>query len=148
MVSGDLNNDGFNGNDLMYIPKNDNDIELGTVSKTGVYTSASSTTYDKFESFINNNAYLSSHRGQIAQRNASTYPWRNELDLRITQDIPAFSTQHQFQISLDILNVLNLISQKWGYDVSGGFNAINIVSYQGIDKATNKPVYGFSATLK
>lgn len=144
IVSGDLNNDGFNGNDLMYIPKNDKDIELGVVSKTGVYTSASSNTYAQFDSFINNNAYLSSHRGQIAQRNASTYPWRNELDLIITQDIPAFSTRHQFQISVNILNVLNLIDQKWGYDVSGGLNGISIVSYQGIDKATSKPVYGFS----
>ncbi|MDR3627468.1 MAG: carboxypeptidase regulatory-like domain-containing protein [Ignavibacteriaceae bacterium] len=147
MVSGDLNKDGFNGNDLMYIPKDNSDIELGTVTSAGVYTSASSTLYSQFNSFINNNSYLSSHRGQIAQRNASTYPWRNELDLRITQDIPAFSDKHQFQISLDILNVLNLISRKWGYDVSGGYNTINIVTYQGIDKSTGKPVYGFSAPL-
>jgi hypothetical protein len=140
----DLNNDGFNGNDLMYIPKDRNDIELGSVTK-GVYTSASALTYDKFESFINNNDYLSSHRGQIAERNASTYPWRNELDLRITQDIPAFSNQHKFQVSLDILNVLNFINQKWGYDVSGGLNTANIVIYQGIDAATKKPVYSFSA---
>jgi len=145
MISGDVNKDGFNGNDLMYIPTvNDPNFELGTVSSAGAYSAASDANKAAFNSFINNNDYLSSHRGQIAGRNASTFPWRNELDLRITQDIPAFSNQHQFQISLDILNVLNLINQKWGYDVSGGFNTINIVSYSGIDKATGKPVYSFT----
>ncbi len=144
-VTGDLNGDGFDGNDLFYIPRNDADIELGTVNKSGVYSAASAATYASFDSFINNNSYLSSHRGTIAARNGSTYPWRNELDLRIVQTIPAFSNGHLFQISLDVLNVLNLIDSNWGYDVSGGYNTYNVVSYQGMDKATNKPVFGFRA---
>jgi hypothetical protein len=144
MIYGDINGDGFDGNDLLYIPKNDADIELGTV-KNGVYTAASSANYAQLESFIENNKYLSSHRGQIAGRNASTYPWRNELDLRITQDIPAFSNKHQFQISLDILNVLNLINRNWGYDVSGGYNTVTVLTYKGMDSTTKKPVYSFTA---
>jgi len=145
MVKNDLNNDGFYGNDLFYIPKNDADIELGSVSKTGVYSAAPSTTYAAFDSFINNNDYLSSHRGIIAARNGSTYPWRNELDMRIVQTIPAFSPNHTFQISLDILNLPNLLKSTWGWDVSGGYNTYNVVAYQGMDKATNKPVYSFLA---
>ncbi|MHB8337144.1 MAG: TonB-dependent receptor [Ignavibacteriaceae bacterium] len=147
-VSGDVNNDGFWGNDLFYIPKNDADIEIGTV-KNGVYSAASASTYASFDNFINNNAYLSSHRGAIAERNGSTYPWRNELDMKIVQTIPAFSKDHDFQISLDILNVLNLINSNWGWDVSGGYNTYNVVSFQGMDTKTvpgkSIPVYGFRA---
>ncbi len=148
-VNGDVNHDGFYGNDLFYIPKNDADIELGTVNSSGVWTKASQSTYDALESFINNNPYLSSHRGQISERNATTYPWRNEVDMRITQDIPAFGEKHHFQISLDILNLLNLINSDWGWDVSGGFNNNSIVSYSGMDTHTvpgkSIPVYNFKA---
>ena len=148
MVNGDMNNDGFYGNDLFYIPQNDGDIELGTV-KNGAYTAANAATYASFDSFINNNAYLSSHRGTIAQRNASTYPWRNELDMRISQTLPAFSAKHFFQISLDILNLPNLLKSTWGWDVSGGYNTYNVVSFSGYDTKTKPgtsiPVYGFRA---
>ncbi len=147
-VYGDLNHDGFDGNDLFYIPKNDADIELGTVSKTGVYTKAPQSTYDALEAMINSNDYLSSHRGQIAERNGANYPWRNELDLRVAQDIPAFGATRHFQINLDILNVLNLINSKWGWDVSGGYNNNTIVSYQGMDSATGHPVFGYSPSYK
>ncbi len=147
-VYGDLNHDGFDQNDLFYIPKNDADIELGTVDKSGIYTRAPQSTYNALENVINNNSYLSSHRGQIAQRNGANYPWRNELDLRITQDLPSFDPSHHFQIALDILNVLNLINKKWGWDVSGGYNNNTIVSYQGIDKATGNPVFGFNPNYK
>ena len=143
-VTGDLNGDGFDGNDLFYIPTDNSQIELGTV-KNGVYSAANASTYASFNNFINNNAYLSSHRGSIAARNASTYPWRNELDLRIVQTIPAFSNGHLFQVSLDVLNVLNLINSDWGWDVSGGYNTYNVVSYQGMDKLHNQPVFGFRA---
>ncbi len=146
-VYGDVNNDGFNQNDLFYIPKNDADIELGTV-KNGVYTRAPQSTYNALEATINGNDYLSSHRGQIAARNGANYPWRNELDLRIAQDIPAFMPSHHFQITIDILNVLNLINSKWGWDVSGGYNNNTIVSYEGIDKATGNAVYGFNPNYK
>ncbi len=146
-VYGDLNHDGFDGNDLFYIPKNDGDIELGTV-KNGVYTKAPQSTYNALDAMINGNSYLSSHRGQISQRNATTYPWRNELDLRIAQDIPSIYQGHIISISLDILNVLNLINSNWGWDVSGGYNNNSIVSYQGMDNATGQPVYSYNPAYK
>ena len=44
-----MNNDGFNGNDLIYIPENQGDILLGTVTTaSGVttYTPAAQSMYD------------------------------------------------------------------------------------------------------
>ena len=73
---GDLNNDGFDQNDLFYIPRNNSEILLGSISN-GQYVPASQSDYDALESFINNNDYLSSNRGKIAERNGARNPWQN-----------------------------------------------------------------------
>ncbi|MGH7673888.1 MAG: hypothetical protein ACREMV_01340, partial [Gemmatimonadales bacterium] len=43
-------------------------------------------------------------------------PWYYNLDMRLLQDFAfrAGSTQHTFQLSVDILNFLNLIDSDWG----------------------------------
>ena len=88
---GDINNDGFDQNDLFYIPKNNSDILLGTLSDpanhNGSYIQDPSM-YGALNSFINNNEYLKTHRGQIAGRNVDRLPWNTYVDLHITQDIP------------------------------------------------------------
>jgi len=140
-VYGDVNGDGYNQNDLFYIPKNDADIELGTVS-SGVYTPASSQMYQELDSFIANNSYLSSHRGQMFQRNATTAPWNNSLDLRLVQTIPAMD--HRFEVSLDILNILNLINNSWGYYYTLVNPTYTIVTLKGVDANTGRNVYSFT----
>ncbi len=137
----DINNDGFDQNDLFYIPKDDNDIELGSVSN-GVFTRNQSM-YDALNGFINNNDYLSSHRGQIAERNASRNPWVNYVDLHISQDIPVIPG-HRFTINYDVLNLLNLFNSDWGWD-SSVFSTYIMARKAGTDAATGRNVYTFSA---
>ncbi len=137
----DINNDGFDQNDLFYIPKDNSDILLGTVSG-GVYT-ADATMFSELNSFINNNDYLSSHRGQIAERNAATNPWVNYVDLHISQEIPII-TGHRFIINWDVLNLMNLINSDWGWN-SSVFSTYRIVSKVGTDPTTGRNVYRFSA---
>jgi hypothetical protein len=137
----DINNDGFDQNDLFYIPKDNSDILLGTVSG-GVYT-PDATMYSELNSFINNNDYLSSHRGQIAERNAATNPWVNYVDLHISQEIPIISG-HRFIINWDVLNLMNLINSDWGWN-SSVFSTYRIVSKAGTDPSTGRNVYRFSA---
>ncbi len=139
-VYGDVNGDGFNQNDLFYIPKNDADIELGSVSG-GLYT-PNAQMYKELDSFIANNNYLSSHRGQMFVRNAATAPWNNTLDLRIVQTIPAMD--HRFEISLDILNILNLLNNSWGYYYTLVNPTYTIVTLKGVDASNGKNVYSFS----
>ena len=71
--------------------------------------------WDALNAFIEQDPYLSQHRGEIAERHGAVNPWYNNVDLRIMQDI-AFgeATRHNFQVSFDILNVGNLISSDWG----------------------------------
>jgi hypothetical protein len=103
IYSGDVNGDGYS-NDLIYIPRDQGDITL-----------ADPTQWEALNAFIEQDPYLSQHRGEIAERNGAVNPWYNNVDLRIMQDI-AFGgvTRHNFQVSFDILNVGNLISSDWG----------------------------------
>lgn len=142
-VSGDLNNDGFNGNDLFYIPADPSDILLGTVS-SGVYTPAAQSMYDDLFAFIDNNEYLSENKGKMSERNAARNPWNDVLDMRISQVVPDFLGLGEFQFSLDILNVLNLINTEWGWFETTQFEAYNIVTLRGIESSSGRAVYSFS----
>ncbi len=148
-VTGDVNNDGFSANDLFYIPQNSDEILLGTINKTTkefVPSTKEGTTWADLNSFIENNEYLKDNRGKIAERNGANEPWRNYFDMRITQDVPDFLGIGHFQVSLDILNVLNLMNKEWGRIEYYPYTYY-IVTYQGRvthNGVANKPVYSFS----
>ncbi len=141
-INGDLNNDGLNGNDLFYIPKDKNDIVLGTVTG-GVVTPSAQSMYDDLFGFIDNNEYLSSHKGQMSERNAARNPWNDDLDLRVSQavGIPGIGN---FQVSLDIMNVFNLLKSTWGWYQTTPQDTYTILTYRGIETATGKAAYTFS----
>lgn len=141
-VNGDLNNDGFNGNDLFYIPADASDILLGTVS-SGVYTPADQSMYDDLFSFIDNNDYLSENKGKMSERNAARNPWNDALDMRLSQVVPDFLGLGEFQFSLDILNVLNLVNNEWGWFETTTNDTYNIVTLRGIESSTGRAVYSF-----
>ena len=147
-ASSNLNNDGFSGNDLFYIPRNSSEILIGTISSNQfVPATKTGTTYADLNSFIQNNDYLSQNRGRIAERNGSAAPWRDYFDLHIAQNIPDLWGFGAFQVSLDIQNLLNLLNPSWGqvYDVST--DTYSIVTYQGritYNGNANTPVYSFS----
>ena len=69
-----------------------------------------------FEQYINNDPYLSSHRGEYAQRGAVFYPWVNRIDLAIVQDVfhSIGGNKHTGQIRLDVTNFGNLLNHNWG----------------------------------
>ncbi|QKG53310.1 hypothetical protein [Hymenobacter sp. BRD67] len=119
--SGDMNGDGVNGNDLMYIPRNASEIVLvdrttnfsGSTDKF-VYTAAQQAI--DLENYINSDPYLRAHRGQYAERNGAVQPWQHEIDFRLLQDVftNIGENRNALQFSLDIFNVGNLINRNWG----------------------------------
>jgi hypothetical protein len=111
IYSGDVNGDGQAGNDLIYIPKDQNDIlldPLGTISAADQW--------NRLNAFIEQDSYLKDHRGEIAERFGAVNPWYSNIDLRILQDIAVGrgNTRHTFQLTLDLLNVANLVNSDWG----------------------------------
>src|SRR5690606_25862885 len=71
-----------------------------------------------FDAFVANDPNLGKYRGDYVERNAGLMPWINRWDFRFLQDI--FVTQksngrrHTLQLSLDIMNVGNLLNRSWG----------------------------------
>ena len=113
---GDVNGDGQTGNDLIYIPRDQTEIVLEDFQDAGGNTVTAADQWTRLDAFIEQDKYLSSHRGQIAERNAAVNPWYNTVDLRILQDfaIGGGGRKHTFQLSLDMLNVGNFIDSDWG----------------------------------
>ncbi|MEO8231323.1 MAG: TonB-dependent receptor, partial [Ignavibacteriota bacterium] len=140
-VNGDLNNDGLNGNDLFYVPVGADDILVGALTG-GAYVENASQKAELI-AFIDNDEYLSSHKGQISERNAARNPYNDDLDLRISQ---AFGIPNlgRFELSLDIINVFNLVNSEWGWFQTTPQDTYTIVTLNGTDPASGKPIYRFS----
>ncbi|MCB1560099.1 MAG: TonB-dependent receptor [Xanthomonadales bacterium] len=111
--NGDPNGDGI-FQDPVYIPLVDDPI----VS----YGSATPEQIAAFHEFINNNSYLASRRGQVAERNGDHYPWVNQLDLGIQQELPGFMKEHKAVLRVDVYNFLNLLSNDWGLTYGDTFS--------------------------
>ncbi len=142
IYNGDVNGDGQVSNDLVYIPKDRNDVILmlgsGATATVLPYTDA---TYDKLDQFIQNDAYLSAHRGQIAERQGARTPWNHFLDLSLVQEIPTFQS-HKIEIVVSVLNFLNLLNRDWGYVKSISFQTFQLLTFHSLDASTTSPTYG------
>ncbi len=141
VVYGDVNNDGFDSNDLFYIPRDNSDIQLGKIV-SGAFVKGSDADYAALQKFINNNEYLSENRGKLSKRNGARNPWRDVFDVRIAQEIPDYFGFGKFQVTLDILNVLNLIDPEAGWDKSV-YSTYQIVKLAGRDN-TGRAVYSLN----
>lgn len=116
IYSGDVNGDGQAGNDLIYIPRDQSEINFDSFVDANGNNVTAQQQWEAFNRFIDQDDYLSSHRGQIADRFGALNPWFSNIDLRILQDVSTnFGGQrHTFQVSFDILNVANLLNSDWG----------------------------------
>ncbi|HXY18662.1 MAG TPA: hypothetical protein VEH83_01555, partial [Gemmatimonadales bacterium] len=116
VYAGDMNGDGVRGNDLIWIPADTSQMNFvkDSLSPTAVYSRQQQQA--AFTAFINQDSYLSSHRGQYAQKNAVFYPMLWRLDLSVAQDVgrAIMGQQNRIQIRLDILNFTNMLNKSWG----------------------------------
>ncbi len=134
----DANGDGFDGNDLIYIPKDVNDV-IFVPGKVDTRTPAEIAA--QFNAYIEHDAYLKEHRGQIAERNGAREPFRHQLDLRISHVFPESVISilgRGIEVSLDIVNLPNLLNSKWGWVKSVSSQTSTIVGYSGVDAETGK----------
>ncbi|TDQ25692.1 TonB-dependent receptor [Tenacibaculum caenipelagi] len=131
---GDINNDGSAVNDLLYVPTSSevNQMQFSDPSQAAA-----------FESYIQQDDYLRGRRGQYVERYGAIAPWRGKWDLKILQDFNfnvSDEKQNTIQLSLDILNVGNLINSDWGVVQQPNNLQPLGVSLDG----TNTPTYSFT----
>ena len=131
LVNGDLNSDGRFGNDLLYVPRDASEIKFVDFlnsDNTVRFTAAQQAT--AFQTFIDNDKYLSKRRGQYVERNQNNTPWEHVLDMRLAQDfiLNMGKNQHAFQLTFDVFNLTNLINRDWGRQYSVGNQASSILT--------------------
>ncbi len=117
--SGDLNGDGGTSNDLLYIPRN---VEEMNFEQYTLPANQGGTTFTvaqqeaAWEAFIQQDDYLRSNRGSYVERGAVFLPIVYNTDLSVTQDLftRVGGQKNTLQVRLDILNVANLLNNDWG----------------------------------
>jgi hypothetical protein len=115
VFGGDMNGDGVSNNDLIYIPRDQSEMNFSAFSAGGrTFTAAAQAA--AFDAYIAQDKYLSEHRGEYARRNGAVMPMFNSIDLSISQDVfRNFGGQRNaLQIRLDIVNFGNLLNSDWG----------------------------------
>lgn len=98
---------GIGNNQLIYIPTTDELEQMPFVSADNKAD---------FEDFIVNDPYLSKHRGEYSKRNGGKAPWLNRINFKISQEFYFNVDKHKqtLDVGLDINNLGNLFSSKWG----------------------------------
>ncbi len=119
---------------LFYVPRNFEEAQLiDIVNDDGVVTRTAQEQWEDLNRFIEQDPYLSSRRGEVTERNGAKLPWLHRFDFRVAQDVSF--RQHRLQLTFDILNVGNLISNTWG--VSKSPVQSNPLTYRGADDNGN-----------
>jgi Carboxypeptidase regulatory-like domain len=134
--AGDINNDGSGLNDLVYIPTS---AQVEAMRFTGT-AAQQATQRTALARYIANDAYLSANQGKYAEKYASLAPWYSNWDMRVLQDFN-FKNGHKIQLSMDILNVGNLISSSWGVRQWAG--ETGLVQPLAVSVANGTPTYTF-----
>ncbi len=136
-VSGDVNADGINGNDLVFVPADQSQITLQDPNQFAALTE-----------FIDGQACLRNAKGRFVQRGACRNPWQSFLNLRLGWTSPEFVKGQKAEVQLDVFNVLNLVNSRWGlFEQEAQFenHPSSFLRAVGYDAANNRPIYSFIA---
>jgi hypothetical protein len=124
MMGGDPNRDGFFTNDLLYIPTGPDQVILDGF------------TWDQFRSYLSHQGVGGT--GRITNRNEAQGPWVRRLDFHYGLEVPIKMVRAQ--ITLDLINVLNLIDEDEGVVEFVDFGTTTPIRTS-VDATTGKTVY-------
>lgn len=115
VFGGDLNNDGGTANDLIYIPRDINDMNFQQYTASGrTFTAAEQAA--AWEAYIQQDKYLSANRGKYAERGGVIMPMVYRADMSFAQQLftNIKGKRNSLEFRVDILNVGNLLNSDWG----------------------------------
>jgi hypothetical protein len=117
--SGDANGDGGTSNDLIYIPRDQSEMNFQAYTSGSGASAVSFTAAEQaaaWESYIQQDEYLSKHRGEYAVRGAVFLPMVFRTDLSVSQDVfkNIAGRRNSLQFRVDIANFSNLLNSDWG----------------------------------
>ena len=129
--SNDFNGDGISGNDLLYVPKDKSEMNFDPITGTTPFTVQQQK--DAFDTYIEGNSYLKTHRGEVVKRNGVLMPMLSRFDLSTMVEIfhKFGKNSHTIQLRGDIFNIGNLINNKWG--VAHVINTTSPLAFSRVD---------------
>lgn len=132
---GDLNGDSSDGNDLMFIPTDEQIDQMvfkpGTGSNAG-YTAEVQAA--NMKQWLANERYMKDHRGEYFDRYADNLPFENHIDLHLGQrfGFRVGSYIHSVELTVDVINLTSLLNPAWGRSYGSGINAyFSPITYSG-----------------
>jgi outer membrane receptor for ferrienterochelin and colicin len=129
----DINGDGQNTNDLLYIPAGDNVIIRRNAGST--WNDAPIEQWRKFLA-----AAGIDDTGRILNRYELTEPWTRQLDVHYELGLPlVFGVRTM--LTGDLVNALAMIDSSYGNTEFVANQNFSPVTYSGIDAATGRPIY-------
>jgi outer membrane receptor for ferrienterochelin and colicin len=143
--------DGINFNDMMYVPT-DTELQQMVFLNNTIGSGASAVTFTPaqqrafFEEHISKDGYLSSRRGQFAERNGARLPFVHLITLKAQQDfnVRLGANTYAIQVVYDVFNVANLLNKDWGKQYFANFDQANILQFAGFQSGTTTPQYRFT----
>ncbi len=146
---GDVNEDGANGNDLLFIPTDqqiDNmKFEETSYSKNALANRVFGADYagktltedmqkQLMKEWIASDSYMRDHRGQYYKRYADNLAFENHFDMHFAQkySFKVAGQTNSLELSFDIINLGNLLNKDWGHTYGDGFGVYySPVTYRG-----------------
>ena len=154
--NGDVNGDGAS-NDLIFIPT---DAQIDKMPFSNVMKADNKTvkyTVDEqranLKKWLANTPYLKDHRGEYYERYADNLPFEGHFDFHFGQKfgIKVGKQIHALEVTMDILNVANLLNNKWGHTYGSSYNSefVSPITYKDngtyqFDNDSTKPIKYYS----
>ncbi|MCQ2306111.1 MAG: carboxypeptidase regulatory-like domain-containing protein [Bacteroidales bacterium] len=99
---------GTSANQLLYIPTAEDLTQMNFVDEANKA---------EYVNFIEDDKYLSSHRGEYEERNAIIVPWLNRINFHVSQEFNFYvnngTKKNTFEIACDVKNIANLLNNEW-----------------------------------
>jgi hypothetical protein len=127
-VNGNMNGDFVNSNDLAYV-YDPADPKTPAVLRTGIQA-----ILDNPDARPGLKNYIRDNIGRVAERNGGINGFYGSFDLRIAKKFRLYKSNN-IEASIDIFNLANLFSKKWGAGYNLGKQSIyNIKSFDDVSK--------------
>lgn len=132
LYKGDINGDNCRNNDLIYIPTDDEIDKMQFKEIKGIEPEQQR---QNMKEWLANTRYVKNHRGEFYKRYADNLPFESHFDFHFDQKfgIKIGKYVHRLEVSMDIMNVANLLNKKWGRTLSSSYGSefISPITYNG-----------------
>lgn len=151
VYNGQVVRDGINLFDLLYVPTA-TELQSMTFLPLTVGSGANAVTYTDvqqkaaFETFIQNDKYLSKNRGKYAERNSNRTPFTHIVDMKITQafNLKLGGRVYSAEVGYSMFNFTNFLNRDWGRQYVVNDDKYSLLTFSYASSSNLTPRYQFN----